>query len=719
MAQSYRIGGGNLRMSGLKADPPSGDNACVAVEPSGRVDRFSDASRSVVTRAFNGSNVPLFSVWTQPPTNMKGGDGNRCGAYLTGWSTAIAADNQYPREARQTTFFIDETNSGLDPLAGIWTVPRNGGYYISCYVSTSTRKPGGNPNGLSFLPDDVGFGAWIGAANLVWWAGAALEIAAGVALEVSTTLLALVLETAGAAMTVTVVAAVLGIALIAAGIALFAADAILLVDWILSFFGIEPADDPGRLGIFIAVNNIVTVGSFRANALTGVDDPDGIYDEKHLVTDMRLNAGDEIKFWLGFTGTDGIDGLCARWAVTQTYDYGSVGQPPAKFVIKPRNPVATSFRQNPLPLGLSGTTPHLGTATAMTSDSAFAVLSAPANEPAGTIWVYRQRQTAWFQYQMINNPVSTAMTSFGAALAFSQDDRTLVVGDPGANVVYAYPRDPTTAGWSLPPATLAQSGVRFGASVDISDDGTVIAVGDPDYAGGQGAIWIYSRNSDTGDWDLPPVGPLAHTGATADDGCAFGTNVCVSANGRTVVSNGPGLGKLQGWDYDGSAWVTTVISLQSGGATQGFATSIAMDAQGYNLFVTDQRPESSGVYLFTRSSIFSAWGDERNFFATSAFLYDPEQTVLPTAQFGASIVAASDGVGCIVGDPGIGGYFAITLKAEDNVTWIAWPAVMAPLQTNPPAGAGTNGSLSSARDLSKLFMGGSTDSDNRGSIWMV
>jgi hypothetical protein len=69
-----------------------GDNACVAVEPSGRVDRFSDASRSVVTRAFNGSNVPLFSVWTKPPTNMKGGDGNRCGAYLNGWSTAIAAD---------------------------------------------------------------------------------------------------------------------------------------------------------------------------------------------------------------------------------------------------------------------------------------------------------------------------------------------------------------------------------------------------------------------------------------------------------------------------------------------------------------------------------------------------------------------------------------------------------------------------------------------------
>ncbi|BBI30585.1 hypothetical protein QKT49_gp178 [Acanthamoeba castellanii medusavirus] len=722
MALSYRIADGGLRVTGLRTDPPRNDNACVRVDPDGRVARFNDASRSVVTRAFNGANVPLFSVWTQPPLNMKGGDGQRNGAYLNGWSTSVATDNQYPREARRTVFFIDETNSGLDPLAGVWTVPRHGNYHISCYVSTSTRKPGGSPGGLSFIPGDIGLAAWLGTSNLVWWVGAVAELTFAVALELSNTFLAFIVGTAGIAMTATVVAAALGIALVVVGIALLAADAVVLVDWILSFIDAQPPDDPGRLGIFLAVNNLVTVGAFRENAMAGVNDPEGIYDSKHFVTDMRLNAGDQIKFWLGFTGTDGIDGLSARWAVTQTYDYGTDGTVPISYTFRIRNPVPLAFRQKPLPEGLSGATPRLGTATAMTGDGAFAAVSAPTNGTGGTMWIYRQRQGAWFQYQIINNPVD-AMVSFGASLAIAQGDRTLVVGAPGANTVYIYPRDNDITGtWSLPHLTLTQPGVRFGASVAISEDGTTIVVGDPDYAGGQGAIWICHRDPDTEEW-APSVGPLAHPGAAPSDGCAFGTNVCVSSNGRVVASNGPGLGRLHTWTYNGTTWNTTEAAIvpRSGSATPGFARAISMDPAGHSLFVTDQRSGSRGAYLFTRSSVFSIWGNERRFFPTSAFVFDPEdpESVLPTTQFGASIVAAADGKGCVVGDPGAGGYFATTLRAEDNATWAAWPAVVAPLQTDPPSNIGVNHSLSAARDLSKLFMGGPTDSSNRGSIWMA
>jgi hypothetical protein len=723
MALPYRIADGGLRVTGLGTGAsPSNDNACVSVQPDGRVIRFGTASRSVVTRAFNGANIPLFSVWTQPPLNMKGGDGNRSGAYLNGWSTTVATDNQYPREARRTAFFIDETNSGLDPLAGIWTVPRHGNYHISCYVSTSTRKPGGSPGGLSFMPDDIGLAAWLGTSNLVWWVGAVAELSFAVALELSNTFLAFIVGTAGIAMTATVVAAALGIALVVVGIALLAADVVVLVDWILSFIDAQPPDDPGRLGIFLAVNNLVTVGAFRENAMAGVTDPEGIYDSKHLVTDMRLNAGDEVKFWLGFTGTDGIDGLSARWAVTQTYDYGADGGVvPLRYSFRIRNPVPLMFRQKPLPTGLVGATPRLGTATAMTSDSAFAAVSAPTNDTAGTLWIYRQRQAAWFQYQIINNP-GGSMTSFGASMAFAQGDRTLVVGAPGANTVYIYPRDNETTGtWSLPHKTLTHSGVRFGASVAISEDGTTIVVGDPNYAGGQGAVWICHRDPDTGEW-AASVGPLTHADATANDGCAFGTNVCVSADGRIVASNGPGLGRLCTWTYSGSTWATTETTIvpRSGSATQGFAAAISMAPSGLSMFVTDQRASTRGAYLFTRGSVFSIWGSERQFFPTSAFVFDPEdaEAVLPSAQFGTSVVAAADGKGCIVGDPGIGGFFATTLRAEDNRTWTAWPAVVAQLQS-APTGAGANYSLSAARDLSKVFCGGASDSSNRGSIWMA
>jgi hypothetical protein len=141
----------DVRVLGLGASPSIGETACVGVAPDGSVHRIAEASELTLKNAVSGTNLPLFSVWTQPPRDMKGSDGDALGTTLGGWSAQSAAPDQYPREARFSKFFV-KPDSGLDVRKGTWRVPRNASYHINCFVSTSTRAPGGSPNGLSFLP---------------------------------------------------------------------------------------------------------------------------------------------------------------------------------------------------------------------------------------------------------------------------------------------------------------------------------------------------------------------------------------------------------------------------------------------------------------------------------------------------------------------------------------------------------------------------------------
>ncbi|QPB44499.1 FG-GAP repeat-containing protein [Medusavirus stheno T3] len=699
----------DVRVLGLAASPPLGETVCVGVSPDGSVGRIPATNALALKNAVSGTNLPLFSVWTQPPRDMKGSDGDALGTTLVGWSTALAGPDQYPREARLSRFFI-KPDSGLDAYGGTWRVPRNASYHINCFVSTSTRAPGGSPNGLSFLPDEYRTVTMsLGYLSAVLQAVEFFVAGSGVAAT------AAVLQTVGIALDLTVVGAAVGVTLQILSVILIAAELVAAVDWILGFIGAQPSEDPGRLGIFLVVNNFISIGNFRDNCLVGVNEPDAVYDEKHLVTDMRLNAGDVVSFRLGHTGTDGMDGLSARWSVTQIYDFDEDGAESIDFVIVNNNRPPMGFRQKPLPTGLAGTTPRLGTATAVTRDGAYGAVSAPANTGGGALWIYKQRQGAFDSPFQIDNP--GAGTTFGAAMAFAHEERVLAVGDPTANTVYVYEKDSGIVNtWTevhrLQPSNASGATPQFGASVAVDAQGTMIVVGAPGDAGGRGALWIFSKVD--GDW-VETAGPLMHAGAAPSDGAAFGTNVCVSASGAVVVGSGPGTGKIATWTNGMPA--TSDIVPTSTTAAAGFASAIALDDSGNNLFVADKRTGATGAFLFARANTERAWR-ETQFFPAAQFVRDPgnADSVIPTAQFGSSIVAAADGKGFFVGDPGTSALFPITRAADGG--WVIWPAIAAPLQTNPPAEGGRNHSLSASRDLNRVFMGGASDSDSRGSVWL-
>jgi hypothetical protein len=143
-----------------------------------------------------------------------------------------------------------------------------------------------------------------------------------------------------------------------------------------------------------------------------------------------------------------------------------------------------------------------------------------------------------------------------------------------------------------------------------------------------------------------------------------------------------------------------------------------MDSSGDNLFVTDMRTTTHGVFWFTRPNGYFTWS-EAQFFPTSQFVdTNSSSPATPSDQFGASIVASSDGNGFFVGDPGLSAMFPISYSTTTD-DWTTWPTLVAPLQVTPPSNGGTNMSISASGTMSRVFMGGAGDDGGIGAVWMA
>lgn len=123
-----------------------------------------------------------------------------------------------------------------------------------------------------------------------------------------------------------------------------------------------------------------------------------------------------------------------------------------------------------------------------------------ANGEEGTVYVVERGPDGWSVPVAVAPPSRVGDAHFGAAIALSQDGRTLavtepssrrsgpVVGLPGTDPLYdrsvgavwVFTRDET--GWGHPTfvrSPRAEPGDRFGASIDVTADGRMLAVGVP------------------------------------------------------------------------------------------------------------------------------------------------------------------------------------------------------------------------------------------------
>ena len=169
---------------------------------------------------------------------------------------------------------------------------------------------------------------------------------------------------------------------------------------------------------------------------------------------------------------------------------------------------------------------------------------------------------------------------FGSSVALSGD--TAVVGAPyrtvGSNVsqgaAYVFARDSATGTWRQQAELTATGGAandHFGCSVALS--GGVAVVTSIDTRGGQGAAYVFARDSATGTWRQQAELTATGGGAEGAFGCSValsGDTAVVGASFRTVGSN----------DSQGAAYVFARDRATGTWRQQGGALTAAHGAAG-------------------------------------------------------------------------------------------------------------------------------------------
>ncbi len=209
----------------------------------------------------------------------------------------------------------------------------------------------------------------------------------------------------------------------------------------------------------------------------------------------------------------------------------------------------------------------------------------------------------------------------GSSVALSGDGNTLAVGCPGSGMgVLANSGSvlviDTVSGavWSLD-AEFRDGEDRYGASLSLNDDGTMLAIGAPgedssafgvaneesfdDEATDAGAVYLYERSG--AQWERSYI-----KSSNTSPGDAFGTSVSLSGNGSLLAV---------GARYESS------------------------DAVGIDGPDNDDAPGSGAVYIYER--------DEAGVWSPRSYVKAP--LVDPDAEFGGSAVLSGDGLTLAVG----------------------------------------------------------------------
>lgn len=188
---------------------------------------------------------------------------------------------------------------------------------------------------------------------------------------------------------------------------------------------------------------------------------------------------------------------------------------------------------------------------------------------------------------------------------------------------------------------------QMGWSVSVSDNGDIVAIGGPGHNNGEGAVWIYIRNPVTGLFYQSPPGRLVFSNVTGPQSM-IGTSVDLSVDGTYLAVGAPGDDNNRGavWIFAGtsasSAW-TQVGTKLVGSPSPGFPSeeqgrSVALSSNGLELAVG-----GSGDTYFGMPGVDS--GAVWIWMRTSAVTYVEQQMLLPSVEFNLGGSASGSAVG--------------------------------------------------------------------------
>jgi Bacterial Ig-like domain (group 3)/FG-GAP repeat len=245
----------------------------------------------------------------------------------------------------------------------------------------------------------------------------------------------------------------------------------------------------------------------------------------------------------------------------------------------------------------------------------------------------------------------------GYSVAVSADGSTMVVGVPDAKSdqgeAYVYTRG--SNGWQTanePDVLSASNGAandRFGYSVSVSQDGSVIAVGAPDAAGGgtdRGTVYVFDRPP--GGWAPQSTQNETTSAAGPANLDGLGSALALSPDGTDLAAGAPGYsasladqGGVYVWSYNGSALSTVYtepLIAADAAHDDDLGSSVAMPSDSLIYSGAPYHPGISGpgaVYGFSSES-----SDEVSGYAPWESVSKTELSASGSSQFGASVAAA-------------------------------------------------------------------------------
>lgn len=318
-----------------------------------------------------------------------------------------------------------------------------------------------------------------------------------------------------------------------------------------------------------------------------------------------------------------------------------------------------------------------GYEVALSSDGSTAVIAAATRVGAwpgpGRVYVFTRSGQTWTQVQMIPSP-SGMGSEFGDAIGISADGRNFVVGAPCAEgstcngAAYFFSRPTGSSTWSLNTTSTCATatGGLCGVAVDMSEDGTVAAIGQPYYKTVSGStttrrpyVYTYTKAATSTSWTYQAA-LASPSGDNASTNFGYYDTIALSGTGNVLVVGAPNLqyenggyvaGGVFTYTYSGTSWGTPTLIIApatSGSPLRQFGYSVDVSADGLKLIVGAPQGSATtaaggGIAFYsTRSSISNTW--------TLTSTYLPADLV-STDMFGMSVAIPASATHPVIGAP--------------------------------------------------------------------
>ncbi len=368
---------------------------------------------------------------------------------------------------------------------------------------------------------------------------------------------------------------------------------------------------------------------------------------------------------------------------------------------------------------------ELGASVAMAADGRTAIVGAPRSSYLpGAAWILYRVANHWYQGTAFINPNTRSETgvacsgsveneleeaecSFGISVAMSENGKVVAIGSPQADeergevLLYERSGTETSNSWRRAYRVAAPEHAkrlsRFGRSVALSEDGTVLAVGANSAYNFKGAAWVFNRQEKEeevekgGEKELVKVISWDQVGERLTGGAGdvgegrLGRSISISANGQTVVVGAPGVavpGKWHGAAFvyhetgegEGAEYKLSPGSILSDTTEEGeerFGVSVAISADGSTILVGARQDDSKAGAAFVFVPAGEGWAQQGGKLQAKTEVPEGEEpTVESNAQFGYSVALSGNGNTALIGGPTTdkfaGGAWAFTREGE---TW--------------------------------------------------